>query len=92
MAAGQSQRRETPESILIRHEENSMIYTLIEGLPHLFREVLVLRDVEDMFYRKIAYVTGATARTVMPRLGGARAMPAAARDGAQAKPSKDMLP
>jgi DNA-directed RNA polymerase specialized sigma24 family protein len=33
-----------------------MIDALTEGLPYSFREVLVLRDVEDMSYRELADV------------------------------------
>jgi RNA polymerase sigma factor (sigma-70 family) len=69
---------ETPESILIRHEENSALRKAVEELPHLFREVLVLRDIEDMSYREIAEVTGVPIGTVMSRLARARKMFAAA--------------
>jgi len=86
------QDSETPESILIRHEENSMIQALIEALPDLFREVPVLWDVEDMPHRKIADITGVSACTVMPHLAGLRAMAAAAWNGRPARPSKEMLP
>jgi RNA polymerase sigma factor (sigma-70 family) len=69
---------ETPESILIQHEESSAIRKAVEGLPHLFREVLVLRDIEDMSYREIAEVIGVPIGTVMSRLARARKMFAAA--------------
>jgi RNA polymerase sigma-70 factor (ECF subfamily) len=39
-----------------------------------FREVLVLREMEDMSYRDIAQVTGAPIGTVMSRLARARAV------------------
>ena len=83
---------ETPESILIRHEEDCTMRSLIEALPHPFREVLVLRDIEDMSYREIAEVTGAPVGTVMSRLARARKMFAAAWNGSQAKSAKEMLP
>jgi RNA polymerase sigma-70 factor (ECF subfamily) len=74
----EEKEQETPESILIQHEQNSAIRAAIEGLPHLFREVLVLRDIEDMSYREIAAITGVPIGTVMSRLARARKMFAAA--------------
>src|SRR5271157_308021 len=47
---GEAREDETPESILIRREEDCTMRSLIEELPHPFREVLVLRDIEDMSY------------------------------------------
>ncbi|MGO9986985.1 MAG: sigma-70 family RNA polymerase sigma factor [Rhodomicrobium sp.] len=80
----------TPESILIQHEENSAIRAAVEQLPHLFREVLVLRDIEDMPYREIAEVTGVPIGTVMSRLARARKMFAAAWKGPEMKPAEEM--
>ena len=68
---------ETPESILIRREEDCTMRSLIEGLPQPFREVLVLRDIEDLSYREIADITGVPMGTVMSRLARARKMFAA---------------
>ena len=42
-------------------------------LPEEFREVLILREMEDMSYREIAEITGAPIGTVMSRLARARA-------------------
>ena len=76
---------------MIQHEENSAIRSLVEGLPRLFREVLVLRDIEDMSYREIADITGVPIGTVMSRLARARKVFADAWKGAQLTTSKDML-
>jgi len=73
----EAQEDETPESILIRREEDCTMRSLIEGLPHPFREVLVLRDIEDMSYREIADITGVPMGTVMSRLARARKLFAA---------------
>ena len=86
------QELDTPESILIQQEESSAIRALIEGLPHLFREVLVLRDIEDMSYREIAEITGVPIGTVMSRLARARKMFAAAWKGSERSASKETLP
>lgn len=90
-AGEDGQDNENPESILIQHEENSAIRSLVEGLPRLFREVLVLRDIEDMSYREIADITGVPIGTVMSRLARARKVFADAWKGAQLKTSKDIL-
>jgi RNA polymerase sigma-70 factor (ECF subfamily) len=88
---GEVEEDETPESILIRREEDCAMRVLIEELPHPFREVLVLRDIEEMSYREIADITGVPMGTVMSRLARARKMFAAAWEGSQTKPPKEML-
>lgn len=62
----------TPESILLRQEQSHALRAAIESLPGQFREVLVLKDIEDMSYREIADITGAPIGTVMSRLSRAR--------------------
>jgi RNA polymerase sigma factor (sigma-70 family) len=81
---------QTPESILIQNEEAAAIRAVVEGLPHPFREVLVLRDIEDISYREIAEITGVPIGTVMSRLARARKMFAAAWTGAGFETSKEM--
>jgi RNA polymerase sigma-70 factor (ECF subfamily) len=44
----------------------------IEALPAVFRETLVLRDVQGLGYREIAEITGTPVGTVMSRLARAR--------------------
>ena len=77
-AFGALQDQQNPESILIQREESNTVRALVEGLPEPFREVLVLRDIEDMSYREIADIVGVPAGTVMSRLARARKMFAAA--------------
>ena len=62
----------TPESVLIEHQENDAVRALIEELPGHVREVLVLRDVQDLSYREIADILGVPIGTVMSRLARAR--------------------
>ena len=90
-ASGEAQEEETPESILVRHEEDCAMRSLIEGLPHPFREVLVLRDIEDMSYREIAEITGVPMGTVMSRLARARKMFAEVWKGSQMRSPREML-
>jgi RNA polymerase sigma-70 factor (ECF subfamily) len=46
---------------------------MIAQLPEEFREVLILREMEDLSYREIAEITGVPIGTVMSRLARARA-------------------
>ncbi len=64
----------TPEAALLRDDEAAAVRRLIETLPGPFREVLVLREMEDLSYRQIAEITGAPIGTVMSRLARARGM------------------
>src|ERR1700683_284636 len=61
-----------PESASIRRDEEQTLERLIAGLPEDYREVLVLREIEDMRYREIAAVTNLPMGTVMSRLARAR--------------------
>lgn len=65
---------ETPESQILRRHDADTIRTLVAALPPAFREVIVLREIEDLSYREIADVVGAPVGTVMSRLARARAM------------------
>jgi RNA polymerase sigma-70 factor (ECF subfamily) len=63
-----------PERAAIEASDGRQLDTLIAMLPEDFREVLILREMEDMSYREIAAVTGVPIGTVMSRLARARAM------------------
>lgn len=67
-----AQGAETPEAALIAKTEGARLEAAIAGLPPLFRETLVLRDVQGLNYREIAEVTGVPIGTVMSRLARAR--------------------
>ena len=62
-----------PESAAIRRDHARTLERLMAMLPAEHREVLVLREIEDMDYREIAAVTGVPIGTVMSRLARARA-------------------
>jgi RNA polymerase sigma-70 factor (ECF subfamily) len=66
--------RETPESNVVRRLDGETVRGLLAQLPDHFREVLVLREINELSYREIAHVTGAPVGTVMSRLARARAM------------------
>lgn len=63
---------ETPESLLIENHGIDAVRRAIEQLPAIFREVALLRDVEDASYREIAEILSIPPGTVMSRLARAR--------------------
>lgn len=63
-----------PEALLLRKLDRQRIDRAIEGLPPVFREVIVLRELEAMSYDEIAAVAGIPAGTVMSRLSRARTL------------------
>jgi RNA polymerase sigma-70 factor (ECF subfamily) len=65
---------ETPEAELIRKLDAKEIQSMVAALPEVFREVIVLREIEDLSYREIADVVDAPVGTVMSRLARGRAM------------------
>src|SRR5712691_6149876 len=62
----------TPESLLIERSANDAVRYAIEQLPVIFREVILLCDVEDASYREIAEMLSIPIGTVMSRLARAR--------------------
>ncbi|KGM35672.1 sigma-70 family RNA polymerase sigma factor [Inquilinus limosus] len=66
------QTPEDPEAALIRIDEAAVVRALVEALPEPFREVLVLREMNDLSYQQIAEVTEVPIGTVMSRLARAR--------------------
>jgi RNA polymerase sigma factor (sigma-70 family) len=62
-----------PEGAAIRADEQGALTRLIDALPDEHRQVLLLRELEDLNYREIAAVTGVPIGTVMSRLARARA-------------------
>jgi RNA polymerase sigma-70 factor (ECF subfamily) len=56
----------------IAQSEQSAIARAIAELPDEFREVIVLREVQDLSYREISDVVGVPIGTVMSRLNRAR--------------------
>jgi len=75
-----------PESASIERDERRTLHRLIAALPEEQREVLVLREMEDMSYREIAEVAEVPIGTVMSRLARARAALKALWPEAQGEP------
>jgi RNA polymerase sigma factor (sigma-70 family) len=64
----------TPESMLMGRTDIEAVRSAIEQLPVIFREVILLSDVEDAPYREIAEILSIPIGTVMSRLARARKM------------------
>jgi RNA polymerase sigma factor (sigma-70 family) len=64
----------TPESLLIGRSDMDAVQRAIEQLPVMFREVILLCDVEEASYREIAEILSIPMGTVMSRLARARKM------------------
>ena len=60
------------EEDLVRRADGARLARGLEELPAEFREVLVLREMEELSYREIAEVAGIPVGTVMSRLARAR--------------------
>jgi RNA polymerase sigma-70 factor (ECF subfamily) len=65
---------EHPQALLIRNADGRLVGEAMEALPAQFREVLVLREIEELSYKEIAMVTNMPIGTVMSRLARARAL------------------
>jgi RNA polymerase sigma-70 factor, ECF subfamily len=61
-----------PEAVLARHDDRRLLDRALEALPLEFREVLVLRELEELSYREIASIAGIPIGTVMSRLARSR--------------------
>jgi RNA polymerase sigma factor (sigma-70 family) len=63
-----------PEVSSIRADQSRKLYRVISTLPQDLREILILREMEDLSYHDIAEVTRVPIGTVMSRLARARAL------------------
>jgi RNA polymerase sigma-70 factor (ECF subfamily) len=61
-----------PEALLVQKADAQMLRQAVEELPLEFREVLVLRELDEMSYKQIAVVADLPLGTVMSRLARAR--------------------
>ena len=61
-----------PEAVLVRRDEAERVRAVLAELPEPAREILVLREIEDLPYRDIAQVLDLPLGTVMSRLARAK--------------------
>ncbi len=66
--------KEIPAEALERKELGAILRQAIEGLPEIYRNIVLLRDIEEMDIRQTAAVLGISEATVKVRLHRARAM------------------
>lgn len=63
----------SPDARMQREEIQTITHQILDGMPEIFRTVLVMREFEDMPYQDIADVLGISIGTVESRLFRARA-------------------
>ena len=63
-----------PEQAALRHAETATLAEAIAALPTGFREVLILRELEELSYKEIARIVDIPIGTVMSRLARARSL------------------
>jgi RNA polymerase sigma-70 factor (ECF subfamily) len=61
-----------PEASHVLKVQKQLLNEAIEKLPIEFREVVILRELEELSYKEIASITGVPIGTVMSRLSRAR--------------------
>jgi RNA polymerase sigma-70 factor, ECF subfamily len=61
-----------PDAQLIATADGQLVHAALERLPLAYREILVLREVEELSYKEIAAIADLPIGTVMSRLSRAR--------------------
>jgi RNA polymerase sigma-70 factor (ECF subfamily) len=69
---GSLQQTGNPETAMLLAERIASLRRALEELPEEYREVLVLRELEQLSYREIANIAGVPMGTVMSRLSRGR--------------------
>ncbi len=64
----------SPESVMACGDVKRVVNQALDNLPQQFREVLVLKELQDLSYKEIAEVIGIPIGTVMSRLSRGRDM------------------
>src|SRR5208283_611416 len=63
-----------PERAALRSAQSRLLADALAELPLVFREVLILRELEDLSYKEIARIADIPVGTVMSRLARARSL------------------
>ncbi|NQV84938.1 MAG: sigma-70 family RNA polymerase sigma factor [Rhodospirillales bacterium] len=61
-----------PDATLSLKQEQALVYGAISQLPVEYREIIILREFEDLTYQQIAKITEIPIGTVMSRISRAR--------------------
>jgi RNA polymerase sigma-70 factor (ECF subfamily) len=61
-----------PQELLVQKDDRRQLDRALQTLPAEFREVLVLRELEELSYKEIATIVGIPMGTVMSRLARGR--------------------
>jgi RNA polymerase sigma-70 factor (ECF subfamily) len=64
-----------PERVAQCNSESRLLADMMAELPLAYREVLILRELEELSYKEIARIADIPVGTVMSRLARARALP-----------------
>ena len=63
-----------PEQAFVRKAESKALADAVAALPLAYREVLILRELEELSYKEIASIAEIPIGTVMSRLARARGL------------------
>jgi RNA polymerase sigma-70 factor (ECF subfamily) len=69
-----SYSEQNPEVIVLQSATSRLVNQAIESLPVAYREVIVMRELEELSYKDIAAIAGIPIGTVMSRLARGREM------------------
>lgn len=61
-----------PETLLAQMDSKNMLNHALENLPMAYREVVILKELDDLSYKEIAEITNTPIGTVMSRLARGR--------------------
>ena len=64
--------RASPEEVAVRESDARWLHGCIESLPREYREVIVLRELEELSYKEISAIVDIPIGTVMSRLARGR--------------------
>ena len=64
----------TPQELMERVESYETVQKIIDGLPDMYRDIIILRDIEELEYEEIVFRTGQNINTIRVNLSRARKM------------------
>jgi len=70
-----------PEMLTISRSVRDAVHAALDALPPVYREILILREIQQLSYREISQIVGIPMGTVMSRLARARERLAGALGG-----------